>query len=83
MSEGGEEALPVSEGVKMLRYQRRFKGGRWWAIVGLFEAFGWRRIALHKWFKRGETWKCRQKFVFRSPEEWWKAKNAFNGLAGM
>ncbi|MEM3728011.1 MAG: hypothetical protein QXF75_02255 [Candidatus Bathyarchaeia archaeon] len=35
-----EERLPVSEKVKVLRFQTLFKGGRWWAAAGLFESFG-------------------------------------------
>ena len=45
--------------------------------------FGQRHIALYLWFRRDGVWKRRQKFVFRSREEWDKAKNAVEGLAGM
>jgi hypothetical protein len=76
-----EERLPVSEKVKVLRFQTLFKGGRWWAAAGLFEAFGKKHIALYLWFKRGDSWKRRQKFVFRSREEWEKAKKAIESLA--
>lgn len=76
-----EEKLPVSEKVKVLRFQTLFKGGRWWAAAGLFEAFGRKHIALYLWFKRGDSWKRRQKFVFRSREEWEKAKKAVESLA--
>jgi len=79
----GEERLPVSERVKVLRYFTLFKSGRWWAAVGLFEAFWRKHIALHLWFTRHGVWKRRQKFVFRSREEWDKAKKAVEGLAGM
>ncbi|MEM3697631.1 MAG: hypothetical protein QXZ02_04540 [Candidatus Bathyarchaeia archaeon] len=65
-----EERLPVSEKVKVLRFQTLFKGGRWWAAAGLFEAFG-----------SGDSWKRRQKFVFRSKDEWEKAKKAIESLA--
>ncbi len=76
-----EEKLPVSEKVKVLRFQTLFKGGRWWAAAGLFEAFGRKHIALYLRFKRGDSWKRRQKFVFRSREEWEKAKKAIESLA--
>ena len=76
-----EEKLPVSEKVKVLRFQTLFKGGRWWAAAGLFEAFGRKHIALYLWFRRGDSWKRRQKFVFRSREEWEKAKKAIESLA--
>jgi len=76
-----EEPLPVSDRVRVLRYQTLFKGGRWWAAVGLFEAFGWRHIALYLWFRRDGVWKRRQKFVFRSRDEWDKAKKAIDSLA--
>lgn len=78
-----EERLPVSERVKVLRYFTLFRSGRWWAAVGLFEAFGRKHIALYLWFNRGDVWKRRQKFVFRSREEWDKAKKAIEELAGM
>jgi len=76
-----EEPLPVSDMVKVLRYQTLFKGGGWWAAVGLFEAFGRRHIALYLWFRRDGFWKRRQKFVFRSRDEWDKAKKAIESLA--
>jgi len=76
-----EERLPVSEKVKVLRFQTLFKGGRWWAAAGLFEAFGRKHIALYLWFRRGDAWKRRQKFVFRSREEWEKAKKAIESFA--
>jgi len=76
-----EERLPVSEKVKVLRFQTLFKGGRWWAAIGLFEALGKKHIALYLWFRRGNVWKRRQKFVFRSREEWEKAKKAIDSLA--
>lgn len=77
----GEEPLPVSERVRVLRYQMLFKGGRWWAATGLFEAFGRKHIALYLWFRRDSVWKRKQKFVFRSREEWEKAKKAIESLA--
>ncbi|MEM3428220.1 MAG: hypothetical protein QXG58_06175 [Candidatus Bathyarchaeia archaeon] len=76
-----EERLPVSEKVKVLRFQTLFKGERWWAAAGLFESFGRKHIALYLWFKRGNSWRRRQKFVFRSKEEWEKAKKAIESLA--
>lgn len=79
----GEERLPVSEKVKVLRSQTLFKSGRWWAAVGLFEAFGRKHVALYLWFRRGDSWRRRQKFVFRSREEWVKAREAINGFAEM
>jgi hypothetical protein len=79
----GEERLPVSERVKVLRYQTLFRSGHWWAAVGLFEVFRRKHIALYLWFKRVGVWKRRQKFVFRSREELDKAKKAVEGLAGM
>ena len=79
----GEEALPVSERVRVLRCHTLFKSGRWWAAVGLFEAFGRKHIALYLWFNRGGVWKRRQKFVFRSREEWDRTKRAIEELAGM
>ena len=39
-----KEALPVSEKVRVLRSQTLFKSGRWWATVGLFEAFGRKHV---------------------------------------
>ncbi|MEM2338493.1 MAG: hypothetical protein QXP06_07875 [Candidatus Bathyarchaeia archaeon] len=33
-----EEMLPVSEKVKVLRFQTLFKGGRWWDAAGLLRA---------------------------------------------
>lgn len=72
----GEQKLPDSEKVKVLRFQIFFKGGRWWAVAGLFEAFMRRHIALYLWFKRGDSWERRQKFVFRYKEEWEEAKKA-------
>jgi hypothetical protein len=78
-----EESLPVSDKVRVLRYQTLFKGGRWWAAVGLFEAFGGRHVALYLWFKRDGVWRRRQKFVFRSRGEWEKTKKAVDDLAGM
>jgi len=82
LTEGqGEERLPVSERVKVLRFQTLFKGGRWWAAAGLFESFGRKHIALYLWQRRGDAWKRRQKFVFRSKEEWEKAKKAVEALA--
>jgi hypothetical protein len=80
IEKAGEERLPVSEKVKVLRFQTLFKGGRWWAVAGLFEDFGRKHIALYLWFKRGDSWKRRQKFVFRSREEWEKAKKAIESL---
>ena len=78
-----EERLQVSERVRVLRYFTLFKSGRWWAAVGLFEAFWRRHIALYLWFTRHGVWKLRQKFVFRSCEERDKAEKTVEGLAGM
>jgi hypothetical protein len=78
-----EERLPVSERVKVLRYQTLFRSGHWRAAVGLFEVFRRKHIAFYLWFKCVGVWKLRQKFVFRSCEEWDKAKKAVEGLAGM
>jgi hypothetical protein len=79
---GGEEPLPVSEKVKVLRFQTLFKSSRWWAAVGLLETFGRKHVALYLWFKRGDAWRRKQKFVFRSKEEWEKAKKIVDGFAG-
>ena len=78
-----EERLPVSERVKVLRYFTLFTNGHWWAAVGLFEVFRRKHIALYLWFTRHGVWKRRQKFVFRSREEWDKAEKTVEGLAGM
>lgn len=82
-SVAGEERLPVSDRVRVLRYETLFKSERWWAAVGLFEAFGKKHIALYLWFNRNGAWRRRQKFVFRSREEWNRTKKAIDELAGM
>jgi hypothetical protein len=76
-----KEALPVSEKVRVVRSQTLFKSGRWWAAVGLFEAFGRKHVALYLWFRRGDAWRRKQKFVFRSREEWEKVKKAIDKFA--
>jgi len=78
--EGEGEALSVSEKIKVLRSQTLFKSDRWWAAVALFEAFGRRHVGLYLWFKRGDYWRRRQKFVFRSRDEWEKAKKIIEGF---
>jgi hypothetical protein len=72
------EPLPVSSSIKVLRSKTLFRSGRWWAAcmhAALIEAFGRKHVALYLWFRRGEFWKRRQKFVFRSKDEWSKAKS--------
>lgn len=76
----GEEPLPVSEKIKVLRSQTLFKSGRWWAAVALFEAFGRRQVGLYLWFKRENGWRRRQKFVLRDRDEWDTVKKVVDGF---
>jgi len=78
----GKEPLPVSEEINVLRSKTLFKSGRWWAAAVLFEAFGRRQVGLYLWLKRGNSWRRKQKFVFRSREEWEKAKKFVETLIG-
>jgi hypothetical protein len=74
------EPLPVSARIKVLRSKTLFRSGRWWAAAALIEAFGRKHVALYLWFRRGEFWKRRQKFVFRSKDEWSKAKSIIDSF---
>jgi hypothetical protein len=66
--------LPVLAKIKVLRSKTLFRSGRWRVAAALIEAFGRKHVALYLWFRRGEFWRRRQKFVFRSKGEWSKAK---------
>jgi len=66
----GGENLPISGKIRVIRHVDVFKSDRWWAACALIESFGRRQVALYLWNKRGESWKRRQKFVFRSRQEW-------------
>ena len=69
-----EEKLPISEKIRVIRYMNIFRSDRWWAACVLIESFGRRQVALYLWHNRGGSWKRRQKFVFRSRQEWESVK---------
>jgi len=68
------EKLPISEKIRVIRHMNIFKSDKWWAACVLIESFGRRQVALYLWHNRGGSWKRRQKFVFRSRQEWESVK---------
>jgi aminopeptidase len=75
-----EEKLPISEVYKLIDYRNIFKTDLWWEAIVVYENYGKRQIGLYLWQKRKGEWKRKNKFSFRTLEEWSKIKNAVDQL---
>lgn len=75
-----EEALPVSEKLKVLDHVTYVKTAKWWAAAALIDSFGRKQVATYLWLNKAGKWKRQQKFVVRSKPEWDKIKAGIDML---
>ena len=75
------EKLPISDFYKVIDYVTVFKSKKWWEAIVVYEASGKRSIGLYLWENRNDLWKRKNKFSFRTLEEWTTIKNAVDQLA--
>ena len=66
--------MPISETLKVLKYETLYKTEKWWSAIVLVDSYGRKQIAFYLWNKRNDQWKRRQKFVIRKESEWSKIK---------
>ncbi|MCW4010215.1 MAG: aminopeptidase [Candidatus Bathyarchaeota archaeon] len=76
-----EEKLPISNFYKVVDYVTIFKTDLWWEAIVVFEAYDRRHMGMYLWQKRNGAWKRKNKFAFRSLDEWNKLKDAVDQLA--
>jgi aminopeptidase len=76
-----EEKLPISDFYKVVDYATIYKTDLWWEAIVVFEAYGRRQMGMYLWQKRNGQWKRKNKFAFRSLDEWSKLKDAVDQLA--
>ena len=65
-----EEKLPISEVIKVLKYETISKSGNWWSAVVKGEMFGKVKTFLYLWHMEKGAWKRKQKFTVPSPDSW-------------
>src|SRR4030042_3951901 len=75
-----DEKLPISEFYTVVDYVTIFKSAKWWEAIVVYESNGKRSIGFYLWEKRKEAWKRKNKFSFRTLDEWDKLKNAVDKL---
>ena len=75
-----EEKLPISEIYTVIDYVTIFKNAKWWEAIVLYESFGKRSIGFYLWEKKKEAWKRKNKFSFKTLEDWNKLKKAVDQL---
>jgi hypothetical protein len=75
-----EEKLPISGFYKVIDHVTIFKTDQWWEAIVVFETQDKRQVGMYLWQKRDGTWKRKNKFSFRTIEEWNKIKAAVNQL---
>jgi aminopeptidase len=75
-----EEKLPISEVYKVVDYTTIFKSNLWWEAIVIFENYSRRQLGLYLWQKRNGVWKRKNKFAFRTLDEWNKIKAAIEAL---
>ena len=76
-----EEKLPISEFYTVIDYITIFKNAKWWEAIVLYESFGKRSIGFYLWENKKEAWKRKNKFSFKTLEDWNKLKKAVDQLA--
>jgi DNA primase catalytic subunit len=77
---GSDERLPISEFYTVIDYVTIFKNAKWWEAIVVYESFGKRSIGFYLWEKKKEAWKRKNKFSFKTLEDWNKLKNAVDQL---
>ena len=75
-----DEKLPISEFYTVIDYVTIFKNAKWWEAIVLYESFGKRSIGFYLWEKKKEAWKRKNKFSFKTLEDWNKLKKAVDQL---
>jgi len=75
-----EEKLPISEFYTVIDYVTIFKNAKWWEAIVLYESFSKRSIGFYLWEKKKEAWKRKNKFSFKTLEDWNKLKKAVDQL---
>jgi len=75
-----EEKLPISEFYTVIDYVTIFKNAKWWEAIVLYESFSRRSIGFYLWEKKKEAWKRKNKFSFKTLEDWNKLKKAVDQL---
>jgi aminopeptidase len=75
-----EEKLPISEFYKVIDHTTIFKTDVWWEVIVVFENQGKRQVGMYLWQKRNGIWKRKNKFSFRTLDEWSKIKAAMDQL---
>jgi len=75
-----EEKLPISEFYTVIDYVTIFKNAKWWEAIVLYESFSRSSIGFYLWEKKKEAWKRKNKFSFKTLEDWNKLKKAVDQL---
>ena len=75
-----EEKLPISEFYSVIDFVTIFKNTKWWEAIVVYESFGKRSIGFYLWEKKKEAWKRKNKFSFKTLEDWNKLKKAVDQL---
>jgi len=75
-----DEKLPISEFYTVIDSVTIFKNAKWWEAIVVYESFGKRSIGFYLWEKKKEAWKRKNKFSFKTLEDWNKLKNAVDQL---
>jgi hypothetical protein len=57
-----------------------FKTDIWWEAAVVFESYSKRQLGFYLWQKRNGVWKRKNKFAFRTVEEWNRIKIATEAL---
>lgn len=79
--DGEQEKLPVSKVYRVVDYTTIFKTDLWWEAIVVFESYGRRQLGLYLWQKRDGVWKRKNKFAFRTIEEWNRIRTAAEALS--
>jgi hypothetical protein len=71
-----EQALPISEKLKVIDSVTLYKTSKWWSAIALVESFGRKQIAMYVWLNKEGKWKRNQKFIIHNKAEWDQVKKA-------
>lgn len=77
-----DDKLPVSSKITIKAYETIFHSEEWWKFASRQVSFGREEVAVYLFKKTDKKWKRKQKMVFRSSDEWKKAKEAVEKLIG-
>lgn len=75
-----DEKLPISEFYTVVDYVTIFKSAKWWEAIVVYESSGRRSIGFYLWEKRKEAWTRKNKFSFKTLDEWNRLKNVVDQL---